>query len=63
MIGGPASFAIDLCDGCLTQVSACPLAKGTLVADPCFPQQDDATICCTDSTGALLCGGSAPIAM
>ena len=63
VIGGPVSFAIDLCDGCLTDNSACPLPKGTIIVDPCFPQQDDPTLCCTDATGALLCGGSAPIGM
>ena len=63
VIGGPLDFPIDLCNGCLTQTSMCPLAKGTMVSDPCFVQQDDATICCTDATGATLCGGAAPVAM
>ena len=63
VIGGPIDFAVDLCNGCLTQTTTCPLPKGTTIMDPCFPQQDDPTLCCTDSTGALLCGGAAPIGM
>ncbi len=63
VIGGPIDFPIDMCNGCLNQVSTCPLPKGTMVQDPCFPQQDDPTICCTDSTGATLCGAAAPVAM
>jgi hypothetical protein len=46
----------------LTETTTCPLPKGTVVEDPCFVQQDDPTVCCTDTTGALLCGGSAPVA-
>lgn len=63
IIGGPIDFPIDLCNGCLTQTSTCPLAKGTMVTDPCFVQQDDPTICCVDATGATLCGGAAPVGM
>ncbi|HEX8952254.1 MAG TPA: hypothetical protein VF945_10445, partial [Polyangia bacterium] len=63
IIGGPIDFPIDLCQGCLTEVSTCPLPKGTMIELPCFVQQDDPTICCTDATGARLCGGAAPIAM
>ena len=63
VIGGPISFPIDICNGCLTETSTCPLSKGTMIVDPCFVQQDDPTVCCTDSTGATLCGGAAPIAM
>lgn len=63
LVGGPLDFPIDLCNGCLTETSTCPLAKGTVVQDPCFVQQDDPTICCVDSTGATLCGGAAPVAM
>lgn len=63
VIGGPIDFPVDLCNGCLTQTSTCPLPKGTMVMEPCFQQQDDATLCCTDSTGATLCGGAAPIGM
>ncbi|HEX6837526.1 MAG TPA: hypothetical protein VF334_13190 [Polyangia bacterium] len=63
VIGGPIDFPIDLCNGCLTETSTCPLAKGTVVMDPCFVQQDDPTICCVDATGATLCGGAAPVGM
>jgi hypothetical protein len=63
VVGGPISFPIDLCSGCLTPTpSACPLPKGSTPFDPCFPQQDDPSICCTDNTGALLCGATAPVA-
>jgi hypothetical protein len=62
IIGGPISFPIDMCDGCLTEVTTCPLPKGTVIVTPCFFQQDDPTLCCTDSTGALLCVTAAPIA-
>ncbi|MGZ3429115.1 MAG: hypothetical protein ACXVCV_20825 [Polyangia bacterium] len=63
VVGGPISFPIDLCNGCLApMVTACPLAKGTVVTDPCFPQQDVPSVCCTDTTGARLCGAAAPVA-
>jgi hypothetical protein len=63
VVGGPISFPIDLCNGCLTPAAAaCPLPKGSTPVDPCFPQQDDPSICCTDNTGALLCGATAPVA-
>ena len=64
VVGGPIDFPIDLCNGCLVDVvGACPLAKGTMLSLPCFPQQDDVTTCCTDPTQGLLCNASAPIAM
>jgi hypothetical protein len=64
IVGGPISFPIDICNGCLLPTpSACPLPKGTVATDPCFPQQDDPSICCTDTTtGKLLCGTTAPVA-
>ncbi len=62
LVGGPVDFPVDLCNGCLTQSTTCPLPKGTVVVDPCFPQQDDPTICCTDATGATFCGSAAPVA-
>jgi hypothetical protein len=64
IIGGAIEFPVDLCSGCLTETSTCPLAKGTLTSDVCpgLQQQDDPEICCTDTTGALLCGTAAPVA-
>ena len=64
IVGGAFSFPIDLCSGCLLKNSTCPLPKGTVVTDPCFPQQDVQTLCCTDATSnATLCGSAAPVAM
>jgi hypothetical protein len=64
VVGGPLDFPIDLCNGCLVDVAgACPLAKGTTVVVPCFPQQDEVTTCCNDPVQGLLCNGAAPIAM
>jgi len=64
IVGGPINFPIDLCNGCLMDIrGGCPLAKGTITETPCFPQQDEAHICCTDATsGALLCDSQAPVA-
>ena len=64
VVGGPVDFPIDLCSGCLTSTSTCPLPKGTMVTDPCpgLQQQDDPVLCCTNSTGATLCGSAAPVA-
>jgi len=64
IIGGPIDFPIDLCSGCLTETSTCPLPKGIIVTDVCpgLQQQDDPEICCTDTTGATLCGSAAPVA-
>lgn len=62
--GGPVQFPIDLCTGCLNSLTACPLPKGTTAENPCFPQQDDPSICCTDAmSGSTLCGAAAPVAM
>jgi hypothetical protein len=63
IIGGAIDFPIDLCSGCLTDTSTCPLAKGTIATDVCpgLQQQDDPEICCTDTTGATLCGTAAPV--
>lgn len=64
IVAAPFDFPIDLCVNCL-RVSAgpCPLPKGTTVVDEgCVPQQDDVPTCCTDSSGAVLCGAAAPIA-
>lgn len=64
VIGGNVNFPIDLCQGCLVQTSTCPLPKGTMAMDPCFPQQDDPSICCTDATtNVTSCGPAAPVAM
>jgi hypothetical protein len=63
VIGGPVDFPIDMCVGCLDENTACPLPKGSMPTDPCFPQQDDPTICCTDTTGVVACGAAAPVAM
>jgi hypothetical protein len=64
VVGGAVSYPIDLCNGCLVETSTCPLPKGTMATTPCFPQQDDATLCCTDAaSNATLCGGAAPVAM
>jgi hypothetical protein len=65
VVGGAIEFPIDLCSGCLVQDrGACPLPKGTVAVTPCFPQQDDPTVCCDDATsGQTLCGGVAPVAM
>ncbi|MDB4968260.1 MAG: hypothetical protein JWN44_3949 [Myxococcales bacterium] len=60
MIGGALHFPVDLCAGCLRTTQACPLAAAGAVGG-CFPQQDDPIECCTDSTGAILCGASAPV--
>ena len=64
IIGGAIQFPVDLCSGCLTETSPCPLPKGTMATDVCpgLEQQDDPQLCCTDTTGALLCGTSAPVA-
>jgi hypothetical protein len=63
IIGGPLSFPIDLCSGCLVPPSTtCPLPKGSMPTDACFPQQDDTTICCTNASGQTLCGTQAPVA-
>jgi hypothetical protein len=63
VVGGPISFPIDICNGCLRPTpAACPFPKGTVLTDACFPQQDDPTVCCTDATGGTLCGAAAPIA-
>lgn len=63
IIGGATSFPVDLCNNCLRTTSTCPLPVGTMTtASGCFPQQDDASLCCTDATsGAVLCGTSAPV--
>ena len=59
VIGGRVSFPVDICVGCLdAPVVACPIAAGA--TDPCFPQQDEPTVCCTDATGALKCGANVP---
>ena len=65
VIGQATEFPVDLCSGCLTKNSTCPLPKGTTVVDVCpgFQQQDDPETCCTDSTGAVLCGRAAPIGL
>ncbi|HEY2747737.1 MAG TPA: hypothetical protein VGL86_24110 [Polyangia bacterium] len=64
VVGGPIDFPIDLCEGCLEETSTCPLPKGSTPMDPCFPGQDDPTVCCTDSmTGVVSCGSAAPVAM
>jgi len=63
VVGGPISFPLDLCSGCLIDnFGACPLPKGTVVTTPCFPQQDEVTTCC-DMAGTLECNAAAPIAM
>jgi hypothetical protein len=63
VIGGPMFFPIDLCNGCLhVSQGPCPLPVGTVAHGPgCFPAQDDAQTCCTDSAGNILCGSAAPI--
>jgi hypothetical protein len=64
VIGGPIQFPIDICSGCLDTTVACPLPKGTVATTPCFPQQDDPSICCVDAaSNQTLCGGAAPVAM
>jgi hypothetical protein len=65
VVGGPIQFPIDLCNGCLATASAaCPLPKGTVALDACFPQQDTQSTCCTDvASGSRLCGAAAPVAM
>src|SRR6266850_69556 len=40
IIGGPISFPIDLCNGCLRTQTMCPLTHAPGVGG-CFPQQDD----------------------
>lgn len=65
VIGGPLDYPVDLCNGCLTMTSTCPLPKGSMPPDPCpgFSQQDDPETCCTDpTTGELKCGSAAPVA-
>lgn len=64
IIGGAIQFPVDLCSGCLTETSTCPLPKGTMATDVCpgLQQQDEPEICCTDAAGALLCGTTAPVA-
>lgn len=63
VVGGPISYPIDICNGCLTPpAAACPLPKGTVVTDPCFPQQDERQTCCTQMNGSTVCGPLAPIA-
>lgn len=65
IVGGPIHFPVDLCQNCLLpSTGACPLPKGTVPSSGgCFPQQDDAATCCTNASGALLCGSAAPVAM
>lgn len=65
IVGGAFDFPLDLCLDCLrANYGACPLPKGTVVNElGCFPEQDDVATCCSDPSGALLCGAQAPIAM
>jgi hypothetical protein len=64
IVGGAFDFPIDLCVNCLAQsLGTCPLPMGTPVKDVgCCPQQDDSFTCCTNASGAALCGASAPVA-
>ncbi len=63
VVGGPVGFPIDLCMGCLDSVVPCPLPVGSMPMDPCFPQQDDPSTCCSDpTTGMVTCGSAAPVA-
>ena len=64
LVGAAFDYPVDLCLDCLYQSQgSCPLPTGTKVVDiGCFPQQDDVPTCCTDTSGALLCGTAAPIA-
>jgi hypothetical protein len=60
IVGGPIQFPIDLCNGCLKSPAACLLPKGTSpVVDPCFVQQDEQGTCCTNASGAYICGMAA----
>jgi hypothetical protein len=63
VVGGPILFPIDLCNDCLLSNTTCPFPAGVTVAPGgCFQWQDDPTECCTDTTGKVFCGASAPVA-
>lgn len=62
VVGEAMPFPIDLCQGCLVGiVPPCPLPKGTLLTNTCFPQQDFKQTCCNQN-GTVLCGTLAPVA-
>jgi hypothetical protein len=63
VVGGPLDYPIDICTHCLVTNRMCPFPKGSMPsAGGCFPQQDDVTQCCTDTTGKTFCGAAAPVA-
>lgn len=64
MIGGPADFPVQVCDGCLIDMAgACPLSSTAKIGTGgCIPGQDDVLTCCKDpTTSATLCGSAVPI--
>jgi hypothetical protein len=64
MSGAWTDLPIQLCSFCLMQPSTpCPAGGFPTAAvqlGGCFPQQDDATTCCTQN-GVVLCGAAVPM--
>lgn len=54
------SYAIEICSGCLlVDAGACTDFSGTGSINACNIAQDDPAVCCTTSTGELVCPAAA----
>jgi hypothetical protein len=66
IVGPEVQFPVEICKFCLTaQPAPCPaggIPVNQVQKGGCLPEQDQAVTCCTNSSGALLCGSEVPTA-
>jgi hypothetical protein len=66
IMGPEVSFPVEICKFCLTpQPAPCPsggIPVNQVQKGGCLPEQDEPVTCCTNSSGALLCGSQVPTA-